>query len=1324
MNAPRTGRWIPSRAGILNLWRYYEEIFAFHKGRLLLRGPNGSGKSKALELLLPFLIDADMRAHRLSTFGTGSHRTMHWNLMGEGATGATRVGYLWLEFARQGTAETFTCGARLQASKHNTKVDAKYFTTTARIGEDLSLVNDSRQPLSPRELAAALEGRGGILDRAEYRDRIRQRLYPGLNAQRYEALIRAMLQLRTPKLSELLDPKTLSDMLSQALPPMDETELEGIADGFERLDRRRAHLDGLAAQRESAADLDGYQRRYARVLLRTAADRATTAEAARDRAGSRVAELQRGLEECSNAIKDAERLESEAERGIGATRSEREALARNPLFDEERHLQAKKEHLRQLEKTHAGAVKRAATANAAAARLKGEADRAAVNARERSAASRESRALALASAEAVGLTGPFTSAAAREPGTELLTLRAAIREQREAATEVRDAALTLRSAENERNEVENRRERLRERHRSQESTVGATRSALQDAVADWIAAVEDWSSSAAELDLSDADRETLLDSAEAPAASHSVLQRIHQLRAEALLEEQARLNERLKRSETELKDAADAIVDLERAEQVEPEPARTRKADRTGRPGAPLWRLVDFIGEPDTGLEAALEASGMLDAWVLPDGSLRLDDEDTVLGATAEPVPNPLSAKLRPEPDAPVSSRVVANLLDRIGYARENATGTAAVASDGSWRLAGLHGRWSKPAAQFIGAVSRQRHRERLIAAARARLAECERALADAKSSGAFVASRLTRLREERDAFPDRGRIEETQRDLANAEQTLGLVADEIAAAEQALHGAETRVREARFEVERLAGYHRLPQTIAELDRRSRLLDEFDTAAAAWSRDRLDQHRAEETLGDLERRSGDAQEAAVEAAEEETEAHIDAEAQRVAVDALERTVGADLLELQAELDACDQRLRSLEAQRKKAEMQLRRLAARKSELDSGLVTAQQEHESAAASRDREFDALRTLLDGQVRSDARIDFAYERSENVKATLESARRLAQVLETTRGGEQAVTAARNRLRDKYHEHRAVLADYAELVFEGEGESELLVAVIAGERIGPRGLADRLAFEHDRARTELTDAEQELFGEILTGQVRTSLARRIREAKELVEGMNTRLERVQTSSGMRVRLRWAVRDELDAHAKAARELLLKAPDRLDVEEQDLLRAFLAQRVDALRDSEDPRPWSEQLKDVFDYTAWHEFHVQFDKGEGWKRLTRRLHSNLSGGEKAVSLHLPLFAALASHYETSPTSPRLLLLDEVLVGVDRANRGQVFELVSALDLDAVLTSEHEWGDYAELDGIAIHQVIASPPGDDAVTTVRYIWDGTARYAEDPEEAHA
>lgn len=62
---PERGRWQPLRAGILNLYLYDEQVFAFHRGRLLLRGNNGTGKSMALEVLLPYLLDADLTPSRL-----------------------------------------------------------------------------------------------------------------------------------------------------------------------------------------------------------------------------------------------------------------------------------------------------------------------------------------------------------------------------------------------------------------------------------------------------------------------------------------------------------------------------------------------------------------------------------------------------------------------------------------------------------------------------------------------------------------------------------------------------------------------------------------------------------------------------------------------------------------------------------------------------------------------------------------------------------------------------------------------------------------------------------------------------------------------------------------------------------------------------------------------------------------------------------------------------------------------------------------------------------------------------------------------------------
>ena len=54
-------RWRLSRAGIVNVWFYLDNEFTLSGGRMILRGTNGSGKSRALEMLLPFLLDADRR---------------------------------------------------------------------------------------------------------------------------------------------------------------------------------------------------------------------------------------------------------------------------------------------------------------------------------------------------------------------------------------------------------------------------------------------------------------------------------------------------------------------------------------------------------------------------------------------------------------------------------------------------------------------------------------------------------------------------------------------------------------------------------------------------------------------------------------------------------------------------------------------------------------------------------------------------------------------------------------------------------------------------------------------------------------------------------------------------------------------------------------------------------------------------------------------------------------------------------------------------------------------------------------------------------------
>jgi hypothetical protein len=314
-----------------------------------------------------------------------------------------------------------------------------------------------------------------------------------------------------------------------------------------------------------------------------------------------------------------------------------------------------------------------------------------------------------------------------------------------------------------------------------------------------------------------------------------------------------------------------------------------------------------------------------------------------------------------------------------------------------------------------------------------------------------------------------------------------------------------------------------------------------------------------------------------------------------------------------------------------------------------------------------------------------------------------------------------AEARLAETVHEVRQALAGRADLSLEpDETGVSVLVAGMDGLRRGARALQAELRAELERSRAELTDYEQELFDRTLTGSTRVQVADRIRHATELVARMNGLLQRVQTASRMRVRLRWQVDPELPAGTREARDLLLRDPATIADRDRTALHAFFRARIDEVRAAEAARGWEQQLLDVLDYRDWHQFVVQIDRGGEWQPVTRRTHGQLSGGERAIALHLPLFAAVAAHYGAAPDAPRLILLDEVFVGVDAANRGQLLDLIVRLDLDAVMTSDHEWCTYTELDGIAVHHLLTGGDGDDAVTTARFLWDGARVIATEPD----
>lgn len=265
---PKRERWQPLRCGLLNIFRYDNQIFLFEDGRLLLRGSNGSGKSRVLALTLPFLFDGELDPIRMEP-DRDRYKRVAWNLlMGKYQD---RSGYTWIEFGRR-TKEGprfLTLGCGLDAMARGQRLERWFFITGQRVDLDFSLQTETGQVLTRKRLEEALAGEGEIFTIARnYRRAVNNRLFQ-LNDHRYGALINLLIELRQPQVSRRLDEEKLSRALSEALPPLPESVIDNVAEAFRGLDQDRDELHRLEL---AAAGIERFLRSY-RTYLRVAARR-------------------------------------------------------------------------------------------------------------------------------------------------------------------------------------------------------------------------------------------------------------------------------------------------------------------------------------------------------------------------------------------------------------------------------------------------------------------------------------------------------------------------------------------------------------------------------------------------------------------------------------------------------------------------------------------------------------------------------------------------------------------------------------------------------------------------------------------------------------------------------------------------------------------------------------------------------------------------------------------------------------------------------------------------------------------------------------------
>ena len=190
--------------------------------------------------------------------------------------------------------------------------------------------------------------------------------------------------------------------------------------------------------------------------------------------------------------------------------------------------------------------------------------------------------------------------------------------------------------------------------------------------------------------------------------------------------------------------------------------------------------------------------------------------------------------------------------------------------------------------------------------------------------------------------------------------------------------------------------------------------------------------------------------------------------------------------------------------------------------------------------------------------------------------------------------------------------------------------------------------------------------------------------------------------------------------------ELLKKDYRLMSEEEASRLSAHFRSKVaEARRNARDSAgmiSFYQIMKDTLDYRKWFEFQLFSQKnGERQKELTNSVFGTFSGGEKAMSMYVPLFSAVVAKYQGGrEDAPRLISLDEAFAGVDNKNIRDMFRLMTEFGFDFIINSQVLWGDCDTLDALAIYQLIR-PGNAKFVTVMPYLWNGKKKELLEREE---
>lgn len=1322
-------KWHAHRLGIIDFWYYTNEEFYFKDGHMLLRGSNGSGKSVTMQSFIPLLLDGNRSSERLDAFGTRS-RKLETYMLEEDGTRDDRIGYLYMEFKREDSNLYKTIGMGMRARK-NKPLECWYFVIedNRRVNYDLTLFeNDlaiSKQALKNKIGNQLIEGQ------RHYMERVNAALFGFKTIEEYKEAINLLVQVRSPKLSNSLRPTELNEILSNSLQSLSEEDLRPMSEAISSMDEIKDQLEVLKNCRQAATTLFSLYEQYNYAMLEGKAKKYVEQLQMVEKLKQQLTEYEQKLEvDCQQSIEVEKEIQFNKQQ-IKVLEEEKNSLAKNDVIELANEIEKLKNDLKQNQML--------------------------LDSKEQQLDHKENIRIDtyqknkeikddLESIEhQIGkyfndldyfnenMDFEEHQALKQEFFNQLNQSYNFDYTQHKIKQEIellKKGISIFKQIDTQQSFHQEYKEQLAENESEKEVELASLTKNIQvyeQVVEQYKEQFSKWASNNEVLKLNKEQLHQILNlintfsNEDCYAKIDSIILECFTNLTRDYLYKESQYYVQINDIKKQIDELNNALDNIKSQKDLVPPMTTCMIQNRHYLTNnkikfTPLYTLLEFNDNVDdttqNKIEEFLSEIQLLNALIVNE-----KDKQQVLQAPLGYSDRYLFVQQNIDELAPYyfgkCQTVKEELLNMLMHFNIK-TQTFDI-QEMSYRLDFMEGKISgQQETCFIGENSRQLKRQMQIEQFISQITDAKSKQNELENELENIQKALHILNKEKNNYPTKDVLSSVKKEVTDQEDKIRRIDLEIIKINNKIKQEIDKIKQLSIQTNEISLQIGIGNVKEQFEMRLDYFEDYSTMLQEIinaHKEYLNKHITFEIYTQQ-----------LELIEHDID-NLKAEVE---------SISSFITECTMLIESKNQQLEQIGYQEIKERLDtvlrlLRGLPLKNEQLsvDKGKL------DEAISNSTSQIELIKNdLVSQQQRSKLYFDiFEEELKLRYVTQLNDPQEILEMIKQSGIVKKTKDKLVNDLQGTYQSQRGYLQEYnlsrISLFEESdiEGVSRIdFIARYKGAKLSFFDLPEKLDHDIEQQNLLVDESDRGLIENILINTISRKIRSKIQNSKHWIENMNRYMSNMNTSSGLKLSLSWtshkALNDE-ELSTEHLVKLLEKDPKTLKESDFKSLSKHFQSKINTARKLAEQEESNETfhliMKNVMDYRNWFDFKISYEKsGERKKELTNNAFYALSGGEKAMSMYIPLFSAVAAKFEgANEDAPLVIALDEAFAGVDEKNIDNMFSLINQFKFDYLMNSQVLWGDYPSVKSLAIHELFR-PENAKYVTVISYEWNGKVK----------